>query len=31
MMTDLQIFGLVAPFGLVALAWLGVWLIRRYA
>jgi hypothetical protein len=30
-MTDLQIFSLVAPFGLVVLAWLGVWLIRRYA
>ena len=30
-MTELQIFGLVAPWGLVVLAAIGVWLVRRYA
>jgi hypothetical protein len=30
-MSKLEIFGLIAPFGLVALGFVGLWLVRRYA
>jgi hypothetical protein len=30
-MSSLEIFGFVAPFGLVALGFIGLWLVRRFA